>query len=381
MIVAMFTNNYLPHVSGVATSITRLERNLTRRGHTVHIFAPQFPGYTDTRPNVHRVQSLFIPSLLLPMPFPRTPGLAAAVDHVRPDIFHAHHPFLLGREALRLARNHGRPIVFTYHAMYEEYVHYVPFLPKAPLRAAVRRRALAFAMRVDAVIAPSESVAEILRERGVTTPIRVIPTGVNPAFFSRDASVRAQTRATWGVASDERAVVSFARLSDEKNFSLLLDAFARLRGRVRARLIIGGDGPAKKKLEALAETLEVRDVVQFVGHVPHEHVPSFLAGGDLFAYPSQSETQGLVTLEALAAGLPAVVVDAPGNRDLIQDGVNGVITAPTPSAMASALEGLVQDTAQRERLARETRRRAAEFSEERMAERVEQLYTALLPQR
>lgn len=380
MIVAMFTNNYLPHVSGVATSITRLERGLTKRGHTVHIVAPKFFRHHDESATVHRVPSLGIPGVQLPLPLLVPAGLARTLQTLSPDIIHAHHPFLLGRLALAMARRLRRPIVFTYHAMYEEYTHYVPLLPRQWLRARVIRQALDFAQQVDAVIAPSASIANILRERGLRTPLHVIPTGIATELFVRNAAVRRETRTAWGIREHDLVIVSFARISHEKNFRLLLDAFALLRAREvheRLHLRIGGDGPEKAALRAYVEQRGLSESVRFVGHLPHEAVPSFLAGGDLFAYPSSSETQGLVTLEALAAGLPAVVVDAPGNRDIVEHERSGLVTVPTAEGLAAALEDMVLHADRRAAFAARARERADAFSVEHMAEQVEALYASL----
>jgi len=264
--------------------------------------------------------------------------------------------------------------------MYEEYVHNVPVLPEAPLRRIVFQRALDFAQRVDAVIVPSSSLATILTARGLGTSLHVIPTGINPALFRRNDAVRQATRQTWRAEPNDVVIVSFARLSKEKHFDLLLSAFARLRQqhpKAALRLVIGGDGPEQEALQRQAHELRLGNRVLFAGFVPHDAVPSFLAGGDLFAYTSQSETQGLVTLEALAAGLPAVVVDAPGNRDIVQHEVSGMVTEATAEAVAEGLGQLVERRDLREQRSREARRRAEDFSEEHFAERVEALYVSL----
>lgn len=143
------------------------------------------------------------------------------------------------------------------------------------------------------------------------------------------------------------------------------------------KLLVAGDGKERPALEHLARTLGIEERVLFVGEVPHEHIPMFLAGGDLFAYASQSETQGLVTLEALAAGLPAVVVDAPGNRDIVENGTSGIVTAPSATALAEGLQRLVADAALRTRYAAGARTRAQAFSVEHMAAQMETLYAGL----
>src|SRR6185503_14752465 len=160
-----------------------LRRGLERRGHEVWLFAPRFPGYTDDTPRVIRVPS--VPAATYPefaLAIPWGPRLARRVRALGFDVFHAHHPFLLGPAARRFARRAGRPLVFTYHTNYEKYAHYVP-LKRALVEAAALGLSTRFAARADAVIAPSALVRDQLRARGVTGPVAVIPTGVDLTRF------------------------------------------------------------------------------------------------------------------------------------------------------------------------------------------------------
>jgi len=129
--IGLFTNNYLPFCGGVTISVETLRRGLERRGHEVWLFAPRFPGYTDDTPRVIRVPS--VPAATYPefaLAIPWGPRLARRVRALGLDVFHAHHPFLLGPAARRFARRAGRPLVFTYHTRYEKYAHYVPLPPR-----------------------------------------------------------------------------------------------------------------------------------------------------------------------------------------------------------------------------------------------------------
>lgn len=380
MIVAMFTNNYAPHISGVATSIARLERALRRQGHTVHVFAPWVPWHRDASTWVHRLPSVPFPPPFLPVAFPAASHIRRTLQDLRPDVVHVHHPFLIGPTAFRVAHALQVPVVFTYHAMYEQYVHYIPLFPRRMREQFARTQPLAFANRVDAVVAPSASVAEILRGRGLRSRLEVIPTGVETELFQRTQATRATTRAGWGIHESEVVIVSFGRLAPEKRFDVLLQAFARLRTlhtTIPIRLVLGGGGPSRHALEQETRALGLSDLVVFSGEIPHEGVPSFLSGGDLFAYTSPSETQGLVTLEALAAGLPAVVTDAPGNRDIVEHDQSGFVTAPTPEAVAAGMQRLVNDAALRGTMSQAARIRAQAFSEDACAERMTGLYQSL----
>jgi glycosyltransferase involved in cell wall biosynthesis len=176
----MFTNTYLPHVGGVARSVSTFEEAFCRRGHEVRVVAPQFEGAEDTSGRVLRTPAIqnfngsdF--SFRIPMP-----GLLADfVDAFRPDILHSHHPFLLGDSALRLAWSRKLPLVFTHHTMYEQYTHYVPIDSEAIKRFAIQM-ATEYCNLCTHVVAPSQSVARLLGERGVR-PFSAVAAAALPA--------------------------------------------------------------------------------------------------------------------------------------------------------------------------------------------------------
>ena len=179
----MLTNTYLPHVGGVARSVVAFATELRRRGHRVLIVAPEFENCPADEIDVVRVpavQNFNGSDFSVRIPIPGF--LTSTVTQFEPDIVHSHHPFLMGDTALRIAAARDLPLVFTHHTMYEQYTHYVPV--KSPLLSRfVIDLTTGYANLCNAVIAPSESVAEILRSRGVTAPIDVIPTGVDIARF------------------------------------------------------------------------------------------------------------------------------------------------------------------------------------------------------
>ncbi len=377
MKIVMLTNNYLPHVSGVATSIRRLMRNLELRGHEAHLIAP-FPSEKNEDIRcIHRVPALPLPEPLIPLPLPIKFFAEKIINNIQPDILHVHHPFLLGKTALRIAKKKHIPIVFTYHSMYEQYVHYVPLV--SGIEKLVLNNVMRFANQVDAVVAPSQSVADIIRKRGLKKHVEVIPTGINPDFFKVSDGSRETKRAEWGIKDDEIVIFSFARLGSEKSFDKLIQTFALLeKEHDNLKLVIGGEGPEKVPLMLLAKKLQVGDKVIFTGEIPHEEVPLALCGADIFAYFSMSETQGLVTLEALAGGLPAVVTNAPGNRDIVEHDKNGFVVNPEPKILAEALNKLINNELLREKFSVSARQRAKEFSERNMGQRMEKLYTDCL---
>lgn len=341
MRICIFTNTFLPHVGGVARSVRTFLEDFRRAGHRVLVIAPEFPEGPAPRSierSVERVPawqnfngSDFSVSL------PLGAALRERVARFRPDVMHAQHPFLLGDSALRLGAQHGVPVIFTHHTLYEQYTHYVP-LASAPLQAFVSELATRFANCCQGVIAPSESLARLMAERGVTTPVRVIPTGIDTRKFA--AADRESWRQQLGVRDGEVLIGHVGRLAVEKNLPFLGEALARCLARTpQARALIVGDGPARAELEEAfrARGLEAR--VHFAGKLTGDPLRQAYAAMDLFAFSSQSETQGMVLVEAMATGCPVIALDASGARDVVLDRVNGRLLAgdATEESMARAL--------------------------------------------
>lgn len=320
----MLTNTYLPHVGGVANSVHSFTEALRGRGHHVMVVAPTYEGTPIGRDEggvirVPAIQKFNGSDFSYRLPAPIL--LSQAIDKFGPDLVHAHHPFLLGDTAMRIAASRGLPLVFTHHTMYEQYTHYVPG-DSSPMQQFVIRMATDFANLCDHIIAPSQSIAEILRERGVVTPITPIPTGIDVERFARGSREAARTR--WGVPRDAFVVGHVGRLAPEKNLACLSRAVARfVRGHGAARFLVIGGGPSEGDIRQAFEEAGVGDRLHMTGPLRGQELIDAYHAMDVFAFASQSETQGMVLAEAMAAGLPVVAVDACGVREVVRDGVNG----------------------------------------------------------
>jgi glycosyltransferase involved in cell wall biosynthesis len=375
--IGLFTNNYVPFCGGVTISVETLRQGLEARGHEVWTFAPRFPGSSSDLPRVVRFPSVpaaTYPEFPLAVPWSRR--IARQVAALRLDVFHAHHPFLLGPAARRLARRHGRPLVFTYHTNYEKYAHYVP-LRRALVEAAALGLSTRFAARADAVIAPSALVRDQLRARGVAGPVAVIPTGVDLARFrpgSRDAA-----REALALSAGDPIVLYVGRLDREKSVDRVLLAFDRLAGTLdRAQLWLVGQGKEMTTLRRLADTLASGDRIHFAGVCPHAQLPAWYQAADLFLFASETETQGLVLAEAAACGLPAVTVAAAGCDEVVRDGETGILTKADPAALAEAAIGLLLDADRRGALGARARQVAERsFDVEQQIERTLDVYAGL----
>ncbi len=377
--ILMCSESYLPRISGVAHSLHALTSGLRARGLRVVIAAPKYPGYRDADPDVVRFPSLRPPHQPeFPLAIPYAPAVWRRLLDEDLDLVHTHAPFLMGAVAARLSRRRRLPLVFTHHTLYDEYVHYVPFVSRKVGAAAVRRFVTAYANRCACVIAPSRTVAQRLREHGVNTRIETIPTGaIDPVLFgSLDPS---GVRRAYAIPADRPLLVTASRLAKEKSVDLVLEAFARILARRAASLLVVGGGPQERPLQELAHRLGVSVHTVFTGLLPHRRALECLAAGDIFMYGSQTETQGMVVVEAMAAGLPVVAVDAGGVPDAVHDGSTGYLVPPNADALASRALALLDDPGLRKMMGRTGMDASRAYSLDVVTQRVIDLYRSLVP--
>jgi len=343
----MFTNLYRPFVGGVPISVERFSRAYRQAGHDVLIVAPDFPGQTRGEDGVVRVSALqqfngtdFAMAL--------RPGLdlTRRLDEFRPDLVHSHHPFLLGASAARAATSRDLPLVFTHHTMYEYYTHYVPLDCKV-LRNYVVQLSTRYTEFCDLLFAPSESVAGILRKRGVKSPIEVVPTGVVIEEFAGGDRSRGRTNA--GIDKGCFVIGHVGRLQEEKNLRFLTRSVIRAMKRIEgSRFLVVGAGDMEEEMRGAMEDAGLGNRAVFAGKRTGSDLADLYAAMDVFVFSSKSETQGMVLVEALAARTPLVALDAPGAREAVRDGQNGrLVTVEGVRAFARAVEwiaGLDADT-------------------------------------
>lgn len=379
MRIVMMTNTYLPMVGGVSRSVAGFTAAFRAAGHQVLVVAPTFPDQPPGEEGVVRlpaIQRFYGSEFSVGLPLPGT--LLPTLERFRPDIIHAHHPFLLGDTALRSAAHFNVPAVFTHHTMYEQYTHYLPGDSLAMRQFAVAL-ATEFANLCDHVIAPSVSVAAILRSRGVSVPITAIATGIDYDRFAAGQGGRG--RAACGLPPEARVVGHVGRLAVEKNLAFLARAVASvLQSRHDAWFLVVGSGPAAAEIRLACAAAGVADRVRLTGTLDSQELADAYAAMDVFAFASLSETQGLVIAEAMASGTPVVAIDAPGARDVVVEGVNGrLLVEPDEAAFGAAVGELLDLPARRrDDVGQEAQATAAALAMPVCAERVVRLYESLL---
>lgn len=395
MRVLMATNTYLPHVGGVANAVDRMVRSLRKLGHEVIVVAP---GDSPLAPiDIDRQGVIRVPAIPavagsdFSLPLPVTEKLATVVAAFDPHIIHAHHQFALGRAALKVARKLGKPIVVTVHTFLENMTSSF----KVPLRMSLTARLAGAAASFlgastlpifyenscDAVLAPTESAARLLRERGVTVPIYITPSGIDVEVY---ANPRPGVRKRQVIDPSAFVVGHVGRLSKEKNLFFLAQAISKFLQRApEARAIIVGSGPCAPEMARIFREHRVSARVRWPGVQRGQALADMYGAMDVFAFSSVIETQGLVLAEAMAAGTPVIALDGPGTRDIIQSGLNGQLVmkhdpelfgstllewSALPPKTAQAMRERARETGASYALELTTRRLAAVY--ERVARRV-----------
>jgi glycosyltransferase involved in cell wall biosynthesis len=379
MRILMLTNTYPPVLSGVARSVVAFDDEYRRRNHETLIIAPEAEDSCGDEAHIVRVPAIqHFNGSEFPMPIP-SPGLVAAkVDDFRPDVIHAHHPFFLGNSALRVARSREVPLVFTHHTMWDHYSHYTAVETPATARF-IGAWVAGYASLCDAVIAPSRSVADLLRNRGVETRIEIIPTGVNTRRFARGDGAHFRQRRE--IPENALLIGYVGRLAAEKNLDFLAESVARFMAvEPLAHFVVIGAGPSEEEIRRVMAAAGCIDRLHLIGVCEGRELIDAFHALDIFAFASQTETQGMVLTEAMAAGKPVVALDGPGVRDVVRDRVNGrLVSLEHRQIFAHALAWVaVRTSRERTLLAAAARRTAEQFSMPRQAQRALELYQSLL---
>ena len=355
MRVGLFTDTYLPQISGVATSIKTLKEELEKQGHEVYIF-------TTTDKHVKRYEDPTIIRL------PSGPFISFTDRRIvyrglfesykiaktyKLDIIHTQTEFSLGILGKMVGKALRIPVIHTYHTQYEDYVRYIAngkLIRPSMVKYIVR----GFLNDLDGVICPSRIALNLLDGYSVKIPKRIIPTGIDLREYERpDISQEdiAKLREKWAIASDETVLLSLSRVSYEKNIQALLANMPKiLSNNPKVKLLIVGDGPYLEELKEQAQDLAVMDNVIFTGMVSHNETALYYKAADFFISASTSETQGLTYAESLASGKPIIAQSNPYLDDLITDKMFGTLYQTESDLADAVLNAIVSTPAKQEKV-------------------------------
>lgn len=325
MKILISTDKYYPYVSGVITSVMNLEKELTKRGHEVKILTLSETPYTHVDKNVIYIGS-FSAKLIYPDIRLKHPVLRKVINSLiewKPDIIHSNCEFSTFILAKQIARTCKIPMVHTYHTDYEDYVHYVALSKELGVHI-VKRYINYICGHMQRIICPTQKTADILTKYGIQQPLDIIPTGLDLERFNAPITEtkRDELLTRYRLNKETPILLFIGRIGKEKNIEEVLRLLSKSK-RKNFQFLIVGDGPDKMDLQKKVVEYGLNGKVTFTGMIPQQEVASFYKLGRLFISASQSETQGLTYIEALASGLPLLAKKDECLKDVVVNGENG----------------------------------------------------------
>lgn len=383
MHIGLFTDCYSPQVNGVVTSVKILENELRKRGHKVTVVTVKVPGYVDDHGNVLRIPSIpFMKWSEFRLGIPMYNETYRKIKKLGLDVIHTHTEFTVGLIGKHVATLMDIPIVHTYHTMYEDYTHYVVDRKygKKVVKKMITTGSKYYVKRYDSVIAPTAKTEKALRTYGVRNKINIVPTGIDIEKFEHHLEPEQilTIRHTYGIGKDDYLMLSLGRVSKEKSVDAIIRQMPRILKFIpKAKLLVVGDGPFKPTLESMVADMGLGDHVVFTGQVAFEQVGDFYSSADLFVNASQSETQGLTIIEAMASRLPVVVYDDLNIEGVVMNGYTGRLFKED-DMLGNQIIAAYNNKAETEHMVLDAYEIVQNLSKEKFAENILNVYSKLV---
>ena len=364
MRIGMMVDVYKPYMSGIINYIDLNKRAFENDGHEVYVFTFGDLDYSDDDPRVIRSPGLPVSDTGYYLSTRYTTKARKLLQTM--DVAHVHHPFLSGRLALRYCRPAQIPIVFTNHARYDLYAQVrFPWMPEEVSHGLIQAYMPKFCEAVDLVISPSRGMERVLRQYGVESHIEVITNGVE---LKRFHTAQPLSRAEFGFTEEDILLIYAGRIAPEKNLEFLLQSFAgvsQVFSNLQLLIVGGGQKEHVEEIKPLPGELGIQDRVRFIGMIPYDRLPSYLAMCDAFVTASVTEVHPLSVIEGMAAGLPVLGVDSPGVSDSIVDGETGLLATEDIASFTAKLTYLCMDKDLRIKIGYAAREASAQYDIER----------------
>ena len=391
MRICLFTDSFLPYISGVSSAVFNQANELASRGHEISIFYPR-PNREDRLVQIvgldPRIKLFGLP---FSVPIPNVPKLRFSVplflstyrrlNISPPDLIHVHTEFGCGLEGMLLGRLKRIPVVGTFHTFFAEPEYLKQFhIPNfAFTRKAMWKYSVTFFNRFSHIVSPSKSVRENLVKRGLSKSTTLLSNGIERIDFRPESEIR-EFRQSLGI--DDFAFIYVGRISPEKSLDMLIDAFAQVtRVNPKAKLVIVGAGPSDPDIDKQLASLEMEDSVVRVGRIERDILmkENYPLLGDVFITASKTENQPVSLLEAMAFGLPMIGPRAKGIPELVTHGDDGLIFEPDDEcAMANAMVRLMKDDSLRLQLSAAAKHNANEHRIDRVGDKLESIYLEVI---
>lgn len=382
MKILFLSDVYFPRINGVSTSIRTFVEQMQNLGHEVHLIAPDYEILTDDEAWIKRVPGrniYFDPEDKL-MKFGHVMQLLPKLKQEKYDVIHVHTPFVAHYAGLKLAAKLNIPCIETYHTFFEDYLHhYLPWLPKRMAKGIARLISKRQCNSVDAIVAPSKPMLDVLRQYGINTASEVIPTGLQDSSFKTGNGQA--FRSLYGISLERPMLLYVGRVAFEKNIDFLLEMTKKLKEKQPdILLLVTGEGPAEASLHKLTQSLSLEDNVKFIGYLDRNtELNACYASADAFVFASKSETQGLVLLEAMAQGTPVVAISELGTASILVEGKGALIAPDNTLQFSERVHELLVNPLHRFELGKQAKTYALEkWTAKLQAERMIQFYEEII---
>lgn len=377
MRIGIFTETYKPIINGVVNSVLGFKQGLEDLGHEVFVFCPTYKDHQDD-PNDKNI--IHMNSLPLPgksgyhFVFPASDKVKNVAKTM--DIIHTQHPFIMGDRAADIAKEFNLPIAFTNHTQYEQYSHYIP-ISKEIVQRTIKWYIKGFSKRVDMIIAPAPGITRVLKKYGVNTPIEVVANGIDIKRFKKKPPKLDvdKLKNKYAIKDTDKVLVCTGRIAEEKNLTFLLESFKILANKnPNYRLLLIGGGMQLQYFNDLINKLELTNKAIITDFISYKDMPSYLALADLYVTASKSEVHPLTVLEGLAAGLPMVIVKAPGTGDIVTDKLDGLVAKDNKNDFADKIHYLLNDRKLYDKLSKGAKKTSIKYSIPETTKRLLEVY-------
>ncbi|MDR3114598.1 MAG: glycosyltransferase [Treponema sp.] len=397
MKIVMFTDAYWPRVNGVTVSVESFSRALIRLGNEVMIICPFYPESSVVgRISAHRIgplhdkqepQIIRVPSMPLILSkedriakFHKWFWVSKQIEQFKPDIIHINTEFVIAEFGFQYAWLHTLPTVYTYHTLWEDYVaNYIPLVPTFLLRFIIQGISKNILKRAQAVIVPTLQIQEVIKKYGIKKNNYLLPTGIEPQLFNRDAGEVASFRELliqkYPPLAHKRILLFAGRIAKEKNIDFLLAiAPVIIAKHPEVVFLLAGNGPDLYYYQEECARLGIETHCIFTGYLDREDLALTYRVSDIFVFPSLTETQGLVTIEAMFSGIPVVAIGAMGTLMVMDGNKGGFMVKNDPQEFTRRVFDLLEDRALYERKAAEAKIHAREWSIDTLAVKLQTIY-------
>lgn len=393
MKIAMFTDAYWPRVNGVTVSVDSFSRTLINYGHEVLIVCPSYPEDSNNPVSnnnsdaENKLKIVRVPSTLALVTkedrlakFNKWYWVFKQVEDFNPDVLHVNSELVIGEFGFWYGRSHNLPIVYTFHTLWEDYApNYLPMFPSFLLKFVVRRMQVNILRRCYRVIVPTTQIQAVVHKYRKKTKTSLLPTGIDIDMFNHDAaevySFREKMEERFPQIKGKRILLFAGRVVKEKNIGFLINIFPDILAKHSdVVLLIAGNGPDMDYYQDEAQKAGIKDNCVFTGYFNRDELALVYAISELFVFPSLTDTQGLVTLEAMLSGTPVVAIGVMGTITVMGGDNGGFMVKNDPAEFTARVLELLADPELRQKKSIEAKAHARSWSIDELTKELLNIY-------